>query len=289
MANDLIGVTGASGEMGGRVARRLAAAGLRQRLIVRNAGRAPQLEGAEVAEMTGYGDGESFRAAVEGVHTLFLVPGEEAPNRVEQHKTAVDGAVAAGVKRIVYLSFVKAAPDATFTLVRHHWATEEHIRTKDVAHCFPRMSMYMDFIPFFADAEGVIRGPAGQGRVGAILRDDLADVVATILRDPAAHDGQIYECTGPEAFTLGEAAEALSRTGDKAISYHEETIEEAWDSRRASTGAEDWEIEGWISSYTAIADGDLDLVTGDVRRLIGRDPLSLEEWLSARAGEPTSP
>jgi NAD(P)H dehydrogenase (quinone) len=285
----LIAVTGATGELGGRVARRLADRGIAQRLLVRDASRAPQLEGAEVATITGYGDRESMRAAIEGAETLFLVPGEEHPDRVEQHKTVVDAAVDAGVERIVYVSFVAAKPDATFTLARHHYATEEHIRTKDVAVSFPRMSMYMDFIPFFAGPDGVIRGPAGDGRVGAVLRDDLADVIAVILSDPAAHDGQSYDITGPEAFSLSDIAEALTRATGRQITFHNETVEEAWQSRRASTGAEDWEIEGWVSSYTSIATGELDIVTDTVERLTGRPAVSLEDWLRAREEAPSSP
>ena len=277
----LIAVTGATGEVGGRVARRLADRGIAQRLLVRDASRAPRLDGAEVATITGYGDGDSMRAAIEGAETLFFVPGEEAPNRIEQHKTVVDAAVAAGVERIVYLSFLAASPDSTFTLGRHHWATEEHIRDKGIPFVFPRMSMYMDFIPMFAGPDGVIRGPGGDGRVGAVLRDDLADVIAEILADPAAHDGQSYDVTGPEAFSLAEIASLLG------VRYEQETIEEAWESRRASTGAEDWEIEGWVSSYVAIANGDLDLVTDTVRRIAGHDPVSLRDFL--KAGPPTNP
>jgi uncharacterized protein YbjT (DUF2867 family) len=119
--------------------------------------------------------------------------------------------VAAGASRLVYLSFVAAAPDSTFSLGRHHWATEEHIRASGVAWTFLRMSMYMDFIPNFAGPDDVIRGPAGEGRVAAVLRDDLASAAAAVLKDPGAHAGAVYELTGPSALSLGEAAEALSR------------------------------------------------------------------------------
>ena len=68
-----------------------------------------------------------------GADTVFLIPAAEAADRVEHHRTAVDAAVAAGVPRIVYLSFLNAAPDATFTLARDHWATEEHIRAPGLA------------------------------------------------------------------------------------------------------------------------------------------------------------
>ena len=52
----VLAVTGATGNVGGRVARLLAAGGVPQRLVVRDAGRAPSLPGATVVTST-YGDG----------------------------------------------------------------------------------------------------------------------------------------------------------------------------------------------------------------------------------------
>ena len=176
-----IAVTGATGVVGGGVARRLAERGVAQRLVVRDPGRAPQLPGAEVRAASAYGVGEEMRAALAGAATLFLVPAEESKDRVDQHRTAIDAAVAAGVGRIVYLSFVDAAPDATFTLVRDHWATEEHIRAAGVPFTFVRMNLYLDFIPRMAAADGTIAGPAGDGRAAVVTRADVADVVAAVL------------------------------------------------------------------------------------------------------------
>ena len=266
-----VAVTGATGELGGRVARRLADRGQEQILVVRDAARAPAIEGAEVREASKYGAREEMQRALEGAHTLLLVPAAESQDRIEQHLTAVDAARDAGVERIVYLSFVGAAPDSTFTLARHHWATEEHIRATGVRFTFVRMSMYMDFIPLFADEHGVIRGPAGDGRVGAVLRDDIADVCGAVLTQ-GGHDGETYDVTGPRAFSLAEVAEELG------VVYEEETVEEAWESRRAS-GAQDWMIEGWVTSYLAIAAGELDLVTDTVQRLAGHPPVDLVDWL----------
>src|SRR4051794_33364984 len=96
-----IAVTRTTGAVGRRLAARLADAGARQRLLVRDAGRAPQLPDAEVREIPGYAAGHAVRAAVEGAGTFFLMPAAEAPDRVDQHRTAIDAAVAAGVRRIV--------------------------------------------------------------------------------------------------------------------------------------------------------------------------------------------
>ena len=118
------------------------------------------------------------------MHTLYLVSAAEAENRLEQHFAAVDAAAAAGVQRIVYTSFVGASPDAAFTLVRQHYATEERIRATGIRHTLLRHNMYADFVPFFATIEddgAVIAAPAGEGRTGFVSRDDLADVAAAVL------------------------------------------------------------------------------------------------------------
>ena len=278
MTDELLGITGATGEVGGRVARLLAGTGARQRLIVRDPSRAPDLANAHSRGISDYGDADSISAACEGVTTLFLVSASEHPERVRLHTTAVDGAVAGGVERIVYLSFVGAAPDATFTLARQHYATEEHIRDSGVAFTFLRSSLYLDFIPWFCTPEGVIAGPAGAGRFAPVARDDIADVVVSVLAS-REQDGRTYDNTGPATFSLQEAADELARVSGRPITYKDETLEEAWASRR-TTGAPDWEIEGWVSSYVAIAEGELDVVSDTVPRLAGHDAMSLPEYLA---------
>jgi uncharacterized protein YbjT (DUF2867 family) len=283
MDDDLIVVTGAAGRIGRRLAVRLAAEGAHQRLVVRSPERAPALPGTEteVALSPGYQDVASMRAAFAGARTVFLVSGRESADRVAEHRAAVDAAVDAGVERMVYLSFMGAAPDATFTFARDHWATEEHIRASGLRWTFLRDCLYHDAIAAFVGPDGVIRGPAGQGRVAAVAHDDVADVATGVLLDARrhAHDGQTYDVTGPTAYTLAEAAQVLSAATGRAITYVPESTEEAFASR-AGYGAEPWEVAGWVSSYAAIAAGELEATSPVVRRLSGRPAQSLQEWLS---------
>jgi NAD(P)H dehydrogenase (quinone) len=272
---DLIGVTGATGRVGSRVARQLADAGLEQRLIVRDPSRAPELPGATVAQATYDEPGE----ALAGVHTLLMVSAAEHPDRVGQHLRFLDAAKAAGVEHVVYTSFLAAAPDSTFTLGRHHWATEEHLRGLGVRWTFLRDSLYADFLPLMAGEDGVIRGPAGDGRVGAVAIDDVADVAVTVLKDPGSHVGQAYDLTGPRTVSLAEVAALLSAQGTPTT-FHDETEQEAYASR-AVYGAPAFEVEGWVTSYLAIRDGSLDRVTGDVERLTGHPARALEDLLSS--------
>ena len=71
----MIAVTGVTGTLGSRVLERLAGAGdVPLRLVVRDASRAPAVPGAEVVENPGgYADPAGFRAALDGVDTLYLV------------------------------------------------------------------------------------------------------------------------------------------------------------------------------------------------------------------------
>ena len=279
-------VTGATGGLGGRVARHLAGRGVAARLIVRDPSRAPELPGTTTA-VAGYGDGEAMRRALDGAAALLLVSASEAPDRVRLHRTAVDAAVAAGVERIVYTSFLGAGPACTFTFGRDHWHTEEHIRHTGLGFTFLRNSIYSEYLPFMAGPRGrsgggVIRGPAGQGRLGAVSRDDVGDVAAAVLlaegEAAALHHGRTYELTGPEALTMAEAAEVISRAVGHPVSYHPETLDEAYASR-ASYGAPAYELEGWVTSYTAIAAGELAAVTGDVAKLAGHPAVGLEEMM----------
>jgi NAD(P)H dehydrogenase (quinone) len=274
-----IAVTGATGGLGGRVAHRLATRGVEQRLVVRDPSRAPALDGAEVV-VGQYHDGEAMRRAFDGVRTVFLVSGAEARDRLDQHRTAVDAAAAADVERVVYTSFVRAAPDATFTLARDHFHTEEHLRASGMAAVMLRDSMYTDFLLLMAEG-GEIRGPAGDGRFAPVTRDDIADVAEVVLLDPA-HDGATLHLTGPDLVTMADVARTLTEVTGMAVTFVDETVDEAYASR-ASYGAPDYEITGWVTSYLAIRAGELDVLSDDVAAVTGHAPTSIRTFLAQQA------
>jgi len=274
---DLVAVTGVTGGLGGRVARRLAERGVTQRLVVRDPGRAPELAGAEAATAS-YDDPGSLRRAFQGARTLVMVSASEDPDRLRLHANVVDAATDAGVERVVYTSFSGAAPQCTFTFGRDHWHTEELIKASGLAWTMLRDNLYLDFLPLMVGPDGVIRGPAAEGRVAAVTRDDIADVAVAVLEEGDDHTGRTYDLTGPEALTMAEVAEQLTAFAGRPITYHAETLEEAYASR-AHYGAPDWEVAGWVTTYAAIANGDLEAVSGDVAAVAGHPPMSLADFL----------
>ena len=271
-----LAVTGATGHVGGRVAHLVA--DLHPRLIVRDATRAPEIPGTASVRAS-YDDLEAAVAALRGVDVLLMVSASESRTRRDEHRTFIRAAAEAGVEHLVYTSFAGAAPDAAFTLGRDHFDAEQAILDSGLGHTFLRDNFYLDVLPQFADADGVIRGPAGDGRVAAVARADVADVAAEVLRAPGAHLGATYRLTGPEAVSFAEVAARASAVLGRPMRFQDETVEEAYAWRRAAYGAEDWQLDAWVSTYTAVRDGHMAEVTDAVRRVTGHGPRSLEDVL----------
>ncbi len=248
-------------------------------LIVRDPSRVPDISGADVAAIGGYDDPAGMREAFAGLDVLFLASAKEDRERLDLHYAAVDAAAAAGVGRIVYLSFLAAAPDTTFTFGRDHFHTEERIRNSGVPFTFSRNSLYADYAPLFVGEDGVIRGPAGSGRFAPVSRDDVADALTEMVLGEG-HESAAYAITGPRTHSMDEVASLISEASGRTVTFQDETLEEARESRRP-TGAPDWEIEGWVTSYAVIAAGELDVVSPDVRELTGHDPIDLADYLRA--------
>ena len=270
-----IAVTGATGKVGGEVARLLGGSDHELRLVVRSPSRAPAIPGAEVVRAE-FSDAAACREAFAGVDALLLVSAGEAADRLEQHRTAITAAAAAGVGHVVYTSFLGAAVDAEFTLARDHGATEDMLRESGLPWTFLRDSFYTDVLLDFAGPERVIRGPGADGRCAFVARADVAEVAATILRNPAVWAGRTLDLTGPRSLSLSEAAALMTAARGEQYGYVDETLEEARGSR-APYGAPAWQVDAWISTYTAIASGALDVVGDGVREVLARAPRSLEE------------
>ena len=266
-----LAITGASGNVGGVVARLLSERGLPLRLLANTPSRAPKLPGARAIQCS-YEDTPASREALTGVDVLFMV----SEDRLDKHIAFVDAAAASGVRHIVYLSFMNPAPDATFTLARTHFHTEEHIKASGMTYTFLRDNFYADFFVALPDEEGRILGPAGDGRVGVVAREDAGRVAAGVLTDPARYENQTLDVTGPEALTLDEIAAILTRVQGRPVTYVRETVEEAYESRKKWPAAQ-WEYDSWVSTYTSIARREMDVVSTTVRDVTGRNPFTFEE------------
>jgi NAD(P)H dehydrogenase (quinone) len=304
----MLGITGATGKLGAKVAARLEKAGVKQRLIVRDASRAPRLNNAEIAQVSSYRDAPAMKKALSGINTLFLISAQDrmgvaqnaarqglpppSYDRFQEQQIAINTVAEAGVGHIIYLSFLNAAENAVFVLSREHFQTEQYIRKTGIAFTFLRPCLYMENAPLRVSGDGIIRAPAGNGRVAWVTRDDIADVAAAVLMGKG-HEGHIYDVTGLEALTMAETAAKIGAAAGRSVKYIAQTPEEAralhntsgmdkFEAERRGLngqGLDDEEVEIWVTHYTQIAAGALDAVSDSVPKITGHRAQSLAEYL----------
>jgi NAD(P)H dehydrogenase (quinone) len=272
----MILITGATGNIGRRVAELLSKRGETLRLMGRRVESMPHLAQSERV-IADYANPDSLDKAFAGVDRAFIVSGYAEPGRrAELHRNAFQAASRAGVSHLVYLSFLGASPQSRFPMSRDHYLSEQYLKQTGIPFTILRDSLYLDLIPEMFNEAGVMRGPGGDGSVACVSRDDVANAVATALSPRNPFPGT-YDVTGPETLTLHETARQLSLLVGRELRYEDESVEEGRKWRNA-LGAPAWEVDTWLGSYEAIAAGELDTVSDSVLQFTGEHPLSLSQY-----------
>ena len=276
----MIGITGVTGKLGSYVADLVDKKGIASVHLARNPERAEVYASAETLRMS-YVNTPEVVEDLKGIDVLLMVSARENPERVKEHKSFLDAAKLAEVQHIVYTSFYGADEKATFTLSRDHAQTEAYIKELGFTYTFLRDNFYLDFLLDIALENGEIRGPAGSGKVSAVARKDTSSVAAEILLHAKKWENQTLNLTGPEDLSMEEIVELLSKNTSKTITYVDESVEEAYESRK-KWPAQTWEYDAWVSTYTAIKAGEQAGASADVEKVLGRPAMSLIDVLKER-------
>lgn len=292
-ANPRILVTGATGGVGGVVARHLSALGVPFRMLVRDPARAPRLPGGEVV-VGDYDDRESLRAAMgPGDRVLMLSLHASIDTRLRLHTNFIEVAAERRVGRVLYLSSINASPDAVFRHARSHGETERMLADAGLDWCAVRMAMWAEQIGDWFDADGRITGPGGDGRVSLTSREEIGEAIAHLLAFPAKDDRRIVSITTPEAVTLADLAAMCREVSGRRDLRYEPVSREEWIAFRVALGRQRWSVEGGLTFYDGIAVGEHDVVTDDFARIVSRPPTPLRTlleqfrdqlWEGARSG-----
>ena len=250
----MIGITGVTGKLGSYVADLVDQKGIASIHLARSPERAKVYASAEIRKIV-YSNTPEVVEALKGIDVLLMVSARENTERVKEHKSFLDAAKLAGMQHIVYTSFYGADDQATFTLSRDHAQTEAYIKELGFTYTFLRDNFYLDFFIDIALENREIRGPAGSGLVSAVARKDTSRVAAEILLNPKKWEKQTLNLTGPEELSMEEIVALLSKETGDAIAYVDETVEEAYASRK-KWPAQTWEYDAWVTTYTAVKAGE---------------------------------
>jgi uncharacterized protein YbjT (DUF2867 family) len=281
----MILVTGATGLNGSELVRRLSAKGVPVRALVRSRDKAKQISALPHVEVV-EGDmahPETLTAALRDVDRTMLISSADV-SMVEVQSSFIDAAREAGVKHVVKLSGIIPDADSPFRFARMHCEVEKHLESSGMAYTHLRagefMPSYFRQVPSIV-GRGMLALPMEDARIASIDIGDIAEVAATVLTSPG-HEGQIYSLTGPEALTMGEVAEKLSKATGMTIQYINVAPEDARKAQLAA-GMPPYLADGLFELFAERRKGKEAHVWPTIETVFGWRPTSFDKFARRNA------
>ncbi|MCC9177795.1 SDR family oxidoreductase [Arthrobacter sp. zg-Y750] len=281
-----IAVFGATGQLG-----RLTLAALRDRGVPADGIRALGRNQAVLDQLSEEGfetfrveldEPDTLRRPLAGVESVLLISASDVGRRVPQHRAAIQAALDAGVRRLVYTS----APGASTVpgISTEHRATEAFLADVGLPATVLRNNWYTE--NYRADFEqartdGVILNSARSGGIPSATRADYAEAAAAVLTT-AGHEGAVYELAGDTAWTWDGFAAAAAEVLGSPVTYRPVSPDEQ---RRMllDAGVPAQMAEAVLAMDANARDGLLEHTTGDLSRLLGRPATPLRDTLKSWA------
>jgi NAD(P)H dehydrogenase (quinone) len=247
---------------------------------------------------------ETLAKAFEDGDDMLLISTLSVGRRAAQHRNAIEAAVQAGVKHIVYTSSGGATPDNPAIVIPDHLATEEILKQSGVAFTILRDSLYAE-VPLFeigarALQSGKWIGSAGEGKVAFVAKADCVSCSTRVLSS-RRHENKTYELTGPELLSYRDVAALLAGLTGKPIEYVVVSDEEMMSFLLAAgvprhyqegmntPGIGTSSAEDIVSYERGIRGNHFAVTSNDVEAILGRRPLSLRQVFEAGTPPPRQP
>jgi len=284
-------VCGASGKLGRKVVENLLEGGA-TRVIA--ATRTPEKiadlkeRGVEVRRAD-FDDPATLQVAFAGVDRLLIISTDamhDGSRRLQQHRAAVDAAVHAGVKHVVYTSYVQLGAIKPTSALMDHYGTEQALAESGLGYTALRYNRYMERLqqrlPVLLE-EGKLVGLVSEGGTAFISRDDCARAAAAVLLSDQPPRG-IVNVSGSEAITNKELMQLLSEMTGREMPYVE-LSEAALTEHLLANGASAEHARISVFVETATAKGYYGVVTNAFEDLTGRPPIRLRDFLKTCVAE----
>ena len=273
-------VTGPTGKVGRRLIPLLA----RRGVTVRAANRSPVAGRAGIEPVRfDWADKSTYETARKGVDAMYLVAGSSpGPEHADYIRALLDGAVRAGVKRVVLLSVYgvdQAPPENPLRRI------ELAVESSGVPYTILRPGAFMQNFSewhFLRTVESIrerdeISHPGGNGIVSYVSTEDIAAVAAVALTEDG-HEGKEYALLGPEPLTLTQVAEHISWVAGRRIRYVETDHTPMRDALLAAgTPPETAEHNSQLHAY-AFGSGMFGVLNDDILNVTGRPPVSFAQF-----------
>lgn len=284
----MILLTGATGHFGKATIDHLLKKGTPAHTIaalVRDEAKATELKAKGIQIRKGdYNDYASLQSAFTGIDKVLLVSGNDLHDRLKQQESAVKAAREAGVKHIIYTSFVRKNETDTSPIAmvgKSHIETEKFIKASGIPYTILLNNLYTDMLPIFFGEQVLNTGiflPAGSGKAAYTTRNDMAEAAANILIEQG-HENKTYTIANTESYTLQDAATILHDVTGKSVAYVNPTAAE-YIAALTQTGVPA-EYVGFFAAFSeAIKQGEFETQNTDLEKILKRKPVTLREYLT---------
>ena len=275
-------VTGATGRVGYRLMEALADAGADATAMVRVQARGDDLPGTSRCVVGSFDEPPPAQTLREFSRVFLLSPALE--EQAELETVFIDALVAAGhrphVVKMAADGFQDPGCDVRFML--SHRRVAMHLDATGLPVSYLAPTFYMENLLAAAETirkEGVIRAPAGQGRIGFVAVRDVAAVAAQVLTGQG-YEGDTYVLTGPAALSYKDVAKRISAVFARQVSQQGQPGDQARKMMLAS-GMDGWEADGYVEWFEWFRHRGGDTVTPTVREVTGQEPQPIDDWLSS--------
>lgn len=272
---DEIGLIGATGNLGGRVARALANQGCFARLIVRQP---KKLQSSEHSIVFGDLDNPgTLPAAMKSLKCLIIITSDN-PRQYAQGTSAINAAKLVGVSRIVLVSAMLAGEEVPLSFAARHAGIERELRASGIEHVILRPSFFMQsFSKFTNFKNGRMVVPVPSGSVAFVDAEDVASAVVqcAVFPLPSEVKNRTRILTGNESVSFKEAAVILSSSVGVLVKHKSPPL---FVLRCILPWLVGRDMASMLSyMFSRLEDGREAKPTEDLERLLGRRPKTLFE------------
>jgi len=277
----MILITGASGNAGRAVLDELSKLGAPFRAMYRSEEDARKAPAGTATIIADFADKDSLRRALAGVGAVYLVC-SPIPALVELESNVIDACNESGVKHLVLNSALGAA-DYPKSFPSWHRKVEERLKASGLAYTIFRPNSFMqNIVAFYAPTirqESAFYAAMNGARISYLDLRDIAATIAKALISPEAHFGKTYELNGPEAVTFTQLADRISRVCGRKVEFVD-IPEAAQRKSMLDLGMPEWQVNALLELQQYYTNGQGGEVTDVLPRLLGRPPITLDQFLT---------
>jgi len=170
---------------------------------------------------------------------------------------------------------------------QQHWLGEQVLNWSGVPVVHVRSTVFLEHFFFSSMAaasiakDGTIRLPFGSAHTSPISASDVARVVATILEGPAAHQGKVYELTGPRSQDMSEIAKEYAAALGQPVKYVDMPYDKWLKEELLPINLPQHVFEHVSTMAKLHAEGRYDRFTSDVQTLTGQPSMSIRQYVES--------